>query len=128
MENPSESIWDKLNFDEFLTEPEKKIPILLVVLLTILNYFSISCLCICSLIWSIFNLVFWLFLVIFFLQLKTKYVGKEKVDEGLSTKGLNQMDKTLCVRGTRISYSMWEVKGIHIHLIIFFFFKKKIFY
>ncbi|PHT51567.1 hypothetical protein CQW23_06029 [Capsicum baccatum] len=41
----------------------------------------------------------------------TKYVGKEKVDEGLSTKGLNQMDKTLCVRGTRISYSMWEVKG-----------------
>ncbi|XP_055801188.1 septum-promoting GTP-binding protein 1-like [Solanum dulcamara] len=41
----------------------------------------------------------------------TKYVGKEQVDEGLSTKGLNQMDKTLCVRGTRISYSMWEVKG-----------------
>lgn len=41
----------------------------------------------------------------------TKYVGKEQVDEELSTKGLNQMDKTLCVRGTRISYSMWEVKG-----------------
>ncbi|CAN4097087.1 unnamed protein product [Withania somnifera] len=41
----------------------------------------------------------------------TKYVGKEKVDEGFSTKGLNQMDKTLCVRGTRISYSMWEVNG-----------------
>ncbi|CAN4094183.1 unnamed protein product [Withania somnifera] len=41
----------------------------------------------------------------------TKYVGKEKVDEGFSTEGLNQMDKTLCVRGTRISYSMWEVKG-----------------
>ncbi|KAJ8527851.1 hypothetical protein K7X08_015302 [Anisodus acutangulus] len=41
----------------------------------------------------------------------TKYVGKEKVDEGFSTKGVNQMDKTLCVRGTRISYSMWEVKG-----------------
>ncbi|KAL3352645.1 hypothetical protein AABB24_020579 [Solanum stoloniferum] len=40
-----------------------------------------------------------------------KYVGKEKVDEGLSTKGVNQMDKTLCVKGTRISYSMWEVKG-----------------
>ncbi|KAK4343548.1 hypothetical protein RND71_036642 [Anisodus tanguticus] len=41
----------------------------------------------------------------------TKYVGKEKVDKGFSTKGVNQMDKTLCVRGTRISYSMWEVKG-----------------
>ncbi|XP_060209580.1 septum-promoting GTP-binding protein 1-like [Lycium barbarum] len=41
----------------------------------------------------------------------TKYVGKEKVDEGFSAKGVNQMDKTLCVRGTRISYSMWEVKG-----------------
>ncbi|TMW93178.1 hypothetical protein EJD97_012072 [Solanum chilense] len=40
-----------------------------------------------------------------------KYVGKEEVDEGLSTKGVNQMDKTLCVKGTRISYSMWEVKG-----------------
>ncbi|OIT24420.1 PREDICTED: septum-promoting GTP-binding protein 1-like [Nicotiana attenuata] len=41
----------------------------------------------------------------------TKYVGKEKAaDEEFSTKGLNQMDKTLCVRGTRISYSIWEVK------------------
>lgn len=54
-------------------------------------------------------------------------MGKEQVDEELSTKGLNQMDKTLCVRGTRISYSMWEVKGINIHFyfISFYLYKTK---
>nr|GMD37819.1 septum-promoting GTP-binding protein 1-like [Ipomoea batatas] len=41
----------------------------------------------------------------------TKYVGKEKAQEGCLTKGLYQMDKTLNVRGARISYSIWEVEG-----------------
>lgn len=40
--------------------------------------------------------------------LKTKYVGKEST----STTGLNQMDKILCVKGARISYTLWEVQGI----------------
>ncbi|KAK4714195.1 hypothetical protein R3W88_020102 [Solanum pinnatisectum] len=38
----------------------------------------------------------------------TKYVGKEST----STTGLNQMDKILCVKGARISYTIWEVQGI----------------
>ncbi|XP_004243837.1 septum-promoting GTP-binding protein 1 [Solanum lycopersicum] len=37
----------------------------------------------------------------------TKYVGKEST----STTGLNQMDKILCVKGARISYTLWEVQG-----------------
>ncbi|OIT31078.1 PREDICTED: septum-promoting GTP-binding protein 1-like isoform X2 [Nicotiana attenuata] len=41
----------------------------------------------------------------------TKYVGKEKGEESFSTTGLNQMDKILCVKGARISYSIWEVQG-----------------
>nr|XP_043622534.1 septum-promoting GTP-binding protein 1 [Erigeron canadensis] len=41
-----------------------------------------------------------------------KYVGKEKnQEEKQATKGMNHMDKTLCVRGARISYSLWEVGG-----------------
>lgn len=40
-----------------------------------------------------------------------KYVGNE-MDEGKSEQtGLNLMDKTLMVRGARISYSIWEVEG-----------------
>ncbi|CAI9294742.1 unnamed protein product [Lactuca saligna] len=38
-----------------------------------------------------------------------KYVGKEKNQEELKVKGINQMDKTLCVKGARISYTIWEV-------------------
>ncbi|MED6142880.1 hypothetical protein PIB30_001648 [Stylosanthes scabra] len=37
-----------------------------------------------------------------------KYVGDEN---GQQVKGLNPMDKTLDVRGARISYSIWEVQG-----------------
>lgn len=34
------------------------------------------------------------------------------MDEGKSEQtGLNLMDKTLMVRGARISYSIWEVEG-----------------
>lgn len=39
-----------------------------------------------------------------------KYVGKAKKELEERT-GINQMDKTLCVRGARISYSIWEVGG-----------------
>ncbi|KAM3301624.1 septum-promoting GTP-binding protein 1 isoform X1 [Capsicum chacoense] len=41
----------------------------------------------------------------------TKYVGKETGEESCSTKGLNQMDKSLFVKGARISYTIWEVQG-----------------
>ncbi|MCD9561555.1 septum-promoting GTP-binding protein 1 [Datura stramonium] len=42
----------------------------------------------------------------------TKYVGKETGEESCSTTtGLNQMDKILCVKGARISYTIWEVQG-----------------
>ncbi|KAL2328343.1 hypothetical protein Fmac_021770 [Flemingia macrophylla] len=38
-----------------------------------------------------------------------KYVGDEK--EQNQREGLNHMDKTLVVRGARISYRIWEVQG-----------------
>ncbi|XP_059661063.1 septum-promoting GTP-binding protein 1-like [Cornus florida] len=41
----------------------------------------------------------------------TKYVGKEKEQEDLQNTGLNQMDKTLCVKGAHITYNIWEVEG-----------------
>ncbi|KAK2988034.1 hypothetical protein RJ640_011297 [Escallonia rubra] len=41
-----------------------------------------------------------------------KYVGREKQEEeGYQMTGLNQMDKTLRVKGARIAYSLWEVGG-----------------
>ncbi|KAL9453637.1 hypothetical protein AB3S75_009278 [Citrus x aurantiifolia] len=40
-----------------------------------------------------------------------KYVGDEKEQGGSPGEGLNMMDKTLLVRGARISYSIWEVTG-----------------
>lgn len=40
-----------------------------------------------------------------------KYIGKEKSQEELEAKRKNSMDKTLCIRGARISYSIWEVGG-----------------
>nr|GEY81559.1 septum-promoting GTP-binding protein 1-like [Tanacetum cinerariifolium] len=40
-----------------------------------------------------------------------KYIGKEKNQEDLEAKRINSMDKTLCIRGARISYSIWEVGG-----------------
>lgn len=41
-----------------------------------------------------------------------KYGGNEKEQEGSHERGLNFMDKTKCVRGARISYSIWEVGGV----------------
>ncbi|KAM7498283.1 hypothetical protein LguiA_022697 [Lonicera macranthoides] len=41
----------------------------------------------------------------------TKYVGREKEGKGFNIRGVNQMDKTLSVRGARISFSLWEVAG-----------------
>ncbi|KAF7139947.1 hypothetical protein RHSIM_Rhsim06G0160900 [Rhododendron simsii] len=40
-----------------------------------------------------------------------KYVGREKEQGGIQMAGLQQMDKTLSVRGARIAYSIWEVGG-----------------
>ncbi|KAK7342125.1 hypothetical protein VNO80_25068 [Phaseolus coccineus] len=40
-----------------------------------------------------------------------KYVGDEKQKQGSPIEGLNQMDKTLVVKGARISYCIWEVQG-----------------
>lgn len=44
-------------------------------------------------------------------MLKAKYVGDEKVGSDIEAQGINLIDKTLMVRGARISYSIWEVKG-----------------
>ncbi|KAL2482134.1 Ras-related small GTP-binding family protein [Forsythia ovata] len=40
----------------------------------------------------------------------TTYAGREKGLE-FATTGINQVDKTLCVKGAHISYSIWEVGG-----------------
>lgn len=40
-----------------------------------------------------------------------KYIGKEKNQEELQAQRINHMDKTLSIRGARISYSIWEVSG-----------------
>ncbi|GAB4849629.1 hypothetical protein Ancab_004423 [Ancistrocladus abbreviatus] len=42
-----------------------------------------------------------------------KYVGDEQERKGLEMNGLNLMDKTLLVRGARISFSIWDVGGDH---------------
>lgn len=56
--------------------------------------------------------------LLFFICLKTTYVGREK-EAGLEATGLNQMGKTLCVSGARIAYSIWEVEGnTHIHYLL----------
>lgn len=56
-------------------------------------------------------------------ELQTKYVGKEKGEEGFSIRGLKHMDKTLCVNGARISYKIWEVEGIDsfIQILLIFY-------
>lgn len=53
---------------------------------------------------------FW-FLSSFVSHLKVKYVGDEIDVERSEQGGLNLMDKTLMVRGARISYSIWKVGG-----------------
>ncbi|KAL8172451.1 hypothetical protein V2J09_024255 [Rumex salicifolius] len=40
-----------------------------------------------------------------------KYVGDEQERKSLQMKGLNLMDKTLSVKGARISFSFWDVGG-----------------
>ncbi|KVI02019.1 septum-promoting GTP-binding protein 1-like [Cynara cardunculus var. scolymus] len=40
-----------------------------------------------------------------------KYIGKEKKHDDFPATEVKQMDKTLSVRGARISYSIWEVGG-----------------
>ncbi|CAH9109653.1 unnamed protein product [Cuscuta epithymum] len=51
----------------------------------------------------------------------TQYVGKERAKLWSSGTGLNQMDKTINVKGAQISYNIWEVEGTdfssqyHIH-------------
>lgn len=49
-----------------------------------------------------------------------KYVGDDEKEEGGETEatGLNLMDKTLLVSGARISYSIWEVGGMQVLIII----------
>ncbi|GMH05723.1 hypothetical protein Nepgr_007563 [Nepenthes gracilis] len=42
-----------------------------------------------------------------------KYVGDEQERKCLQMNGLNLMDKTLLVRGARISFSIWDVGGDH---------------
>jgi len=48
-----------------------------------------------------------------------KYVGDEKEKQGSKMEGLNQMDKTLVVKGVRISYCIWEVQGRDIYTCIY---------
>ncbi|KAI3465636.1 hypothetical protein Pfo_022299 [Paulownia fortunei] len=43
----------------------------------------------------------------------TKYAGEEKREEEFAATGINHVDKTLYVKGARISYSIWEVGGDH---------------
>ncbi|XP_027063822.1 septum-promoting GTP-binding protein 1 [Coffea arabica] len=40
-----------------------------------------------------------------------KYVGRDNGVVVSAIPGINQMDKTLSVKGARISYSIWEVRG-----------------
>lgn len=50
---------------------------------------------------------------------QVKYVGDEKEKQGSKMEGLNQMDKTLVVKGVRISYCIWEVQGRDIYTCIY---------
>ncbi|KAM7485733.1 hypothetical protein LguiA_001742 [Lonicera macranthoides] len=45
------------------------------------------------------------------LVVQTKYVGREIKGKWFNIRGVNQMDKTLSIRGARISFSLWEVAG-----------------
>ncbi|KAF8410701.1 hypothetical protein HHK36_003235 [Tetracentron sinense] len=45
-----------------------------------------------------------------------KYVGDEQEQRCLEMTGLNLMDKTLVVKGARISFSIWDVGGDHTSL------------
>ncbi|KAM7508206.1 hypothetical protein LguiA_018659 [Lonicera macranthoides] len=49
------------------------------------------------------------------LVVQTKYVGREIEGKWFNIRGVNQMDKTLSIRGARISFSLWEVAGDSSH-------------
>ncbi|KAL2247603.1 septum-promoting GTP-binding protein 1 [Sesamum indicum] len=40
-----------------------------------------------------------------------KYVGDEEEKRSLQMKGLNVMDKTMCIQGARIAFRIWDVAG-----------------
>ncbi|KAL7103487.1 hypothetical protein ACP275_08G182300 [Erythranthe tilingii] len=40
-----------------------------------------------------------------------KYVGDEEESMSMEMKGVNVMDKTMCVQGARISFRIWDVAG-----------------
>lgn len=54
--------------------------------------------------------------------LKIKYVGDEQEKRSLNMTGLNLMDKTLVVQGARISFSIWDVGGMHLYILIYYYF------
>lgn len=56
-------------------------------------------------------------LILVFFLLKAKYTGREKSRD--LQEGLTHMDKTLCVKGARIAYTMWEVPGNILFDILF---------
>lgn len=57
--------------------------------------------------------------------LKVKYVGGEEERGREEGKGLSSTDKTLLVKGARISYSIWEVEG-NLMFVCFYFSSFKI--
>lgn len=64
-------------------------------------------------IWRFYYILFYLWF-----ELQTKYVGGEKGKEEFS--GMKHVDKTLYIKGARISYSIWEVGGNFIFKFINF--------
>lgn len=72
-----------------------------------------------------FRTFLFLFFLIFFSSfgvLKIKYVGDEQEKRSLNMTGLNLMDKTLVVQGARISFSIWDVGGMHLYILIYYYF------
>ncbi|KAL7102404.1 hypothetical protein ACP275_08G118300 [Erythranthe tilingii] len=43
----------------------------------------------------------------------TQYAGREEGEEELGVTGISHVDKTLYIKGARITYSIWEVRGDH---------------
>lgn len=48
------------------------------------------------------------------MMLQVRYVGNEEEQGDDQTKGLHTMDKTMIVKGARITYNIWEVEGIYL--------------
>lgn len=60
-------------------------------------------------------MIFSTYNMIYFIELKIKYVGDEQEKRNLEMAGLNLMDKTLSVQGARISLEIWDVGGMLIN-------------